>query len=460
MDDVRSEKLKIVERYLQALCLNPEIKGKTLKISNFSVRDILSRSYGEVTEPVTINYRTYRAVKGGLMDEKIFGPERNYECRCGKLTGIKFRGTICKKCGVEVNHSKVRRERAGHINLAYPIVHFHFQEHLADITNTDPKDLQKIIYSIADNAEERFKEVREKLRKQERGEWMIFDSIPVLPAGLRLIWYSEKYERWLSSGVNELYRRVICRNNMLKKLKELKAPGVMLRNERRMLQSSIDALFDNSNTDNPVHLEEGGEPLKSLTDFLVSELKTFWRKTCEYSGRAIVVYDTTMNEQECGLPANILLELYKPMVMHALKKQGVADTIKNAKSLIEKDSKRVIPVLGEVLPRRPLIITNNNKVVALNPIIKEGNVAYLHPRIYKSLGLAMKGEKVNYHLPLSEQAVREANQFLGRVIEGRGRIESGFSSLISEGHIRPLIEAAITGKKIQLSPLEQSLCLG
>ena len=289
---------------------------------------------------------------------------------------------------------------------------------------------------------------------------MIFDSIPVLPAGLRLIWYSEKYERWLSSGVNELYRRVICRNNMLKKLKELKAPGVMLRNERRMLQSSIDALFDNSNTDNPVHLEEGGEPLKSLTDFLVSELKTFWRKTCEYSGRAIVVYDTTMNEQECGLPANILLELYKPMVMHALKKQGVADTIKNAKSLIEKDSKRVIPVLGEVLPRRPLIITNNNKVVALNPIIKEGNVAYLHPRIYKSLGLAMKGEKVNYHLPLSEQAVREANQFLGRVIEGRGRIESGFSSLISEGHIRPLIEAAITGKKIQLSPLEQSLCLG
>ena len=164
----------------------------------------------------------------------------------------------------------------------------------------------------------------------------------------------------------------------------------------------------------------------------------------------MAVYDSALSEQECGLPADVLLELYKPMIIHTLKK---------AKSFIENNPERVISRLREVLSKRPLIITNNNRVVALNPTIKEGNVAYLHPGIYERLGLAMKGEKVDYHLPLLEQAVNEANQFLGRVIDGGGRIESGFSSLISDGYIRPLIEATTTGKEIQLSPLEQSLCL-
>jgi DNA-directed RNA polymerase subunit beta' len=473
-----------------------------VRISLASPQDIRSWSHGEVKKPETINYRTYRPEKDGLFCEKIFGPEKDWECSCGKYRGMKYKGMICDRCGVKVTHSRVRRKRMGHIELAAPVVHIWFfkamPSRLGTLLDMKTTNLEKIIYFqdyvvidpgilgegekpiLMERAilnEEAFKEkrgehgdvfevdmgaeaikkllekldlvklsndLRERLdREVARGEkkskqrekelvkrlktvealrdssnkceWMVLECIPVIPPDLRPLVLLDS-GNFATSDLNDLYRRIINRNNRLKKLVDLNAPEVIIRNEKRMLQQSVDALFDNNRCKRPV-LGSSNRPLKSLTDMIKGKQGRFREnllgKRVDYSARSVIVVGPELKLHQCGLPKKIALELFQPFIIRRLKELQHADTIKSAKKMLERKDDVVWDILEEVTKNHPVMLNraptlHRMGIQAFEPVLIEGNAIRIHPLVCKGFNADFDGDQMAVHLPLSIEAQVEA----------------------------------------------------
>jgi DNA-directed RNA polymerase subunit beta' len=463
----------------------------SVKITLASPNDIRSWSFGEVKKPETINYRTYRPEKDGLFCERIFGPERDYECACGKYKGTKYKGIICDRCGVKVTHSRVRRKRMGHINLAAPIVHIWFfkavPSRLGNLLAMKTSDLEKIIYfqdyvvtdpgttelqykqvltedeyrssldkygtsftgqmgaeavrtlleqmDLEDEARKlrdelnttrskqkikdlaRRLKIIEQLRLSENNPtWMVMDVIPVIPPDLRPLVLLES-GNFATSDLNDLYRRIINRNNRLKKLMDLNAPEVIIRNEKRMLQQAVDALFDNGRCRRPV-LGSSNRPLKSLTDMIKGKQGRFREnllgKRVDYSARSVIVVGPELKLHQCGLPKKIALELYQPFIIRKLKEHGLADTIKSAKRMLERRDPEVWDILEQVIYQHPVLLNraptlHRMGIQAFEPVLVEGNAIMIHPLVCTGYNADFDGDQMAVHLPLSVEAQAEAH---------------------------------------------------
>ncbi len=464
----------------------------SVKITLASPNDIRSWSFGEVKKPETINYRTYRPEKDGLFCERIFGPERDYECGCGKYKGTKYKGIICDRCGVKVTHSRVRRKRMGHINLAAPVVHIWFfkalPSRLGTLLGMKTADLEKIIYfqdyvvtetgttelqyqqvlteDEYRTAVEKFggsaftalmgaEAVRELLYKIDLAEislelrealgntrskqkikdlskrlklveqirasendptWMVMDVIPVIPPDLRPLVLLES-GNFATSDLNDLYRRIINRNNRLKKLMDLNAPEVIIRNEKRMLQQAVDALFDNGRCRRPV-LGSSNRPLKSLTDMIKGKQGRFREnllgKRVDYSARSVIVVGPELKLHQCGLPKKIALELYQPFIIRKLKEHGLADTIKSAKRMLERRDPEVWDILEQVIYQHPVLLNraptlHRMGIQAFEPVLVEGNAITIHPLVCAGYNADFDGDQMAVHLPLSVEAQAETH---------------------------------------------------
>jgi DNA-directed RNA polymerase subunit beta' len=466
-----------------------------VKISLARPHDIRSWSFGEVKKPETINYRTFRPEKDGLMCEKIFGPEKDWECSCGKYRGMKYKGMICDRCQVKVAHSRVRRKRMGHIELAAPVVHIWFfkamPSRLGALLDMKTSSLEKVIYFqdyvVLDPkdtplkkqqllSEEEFREARatygegafeaemgaEAVRKlllgldlvtlsrelreelattnskqkkkdlvnrlkiveairdsENKPEWMVLDVIPVIPPDLRPLVMLDS-GNFATSDLNDLYRRIINRNNRLKKLVDLNAPEVIIRNEKRMLQQSVDALFDNNRCKRPV-LASSNRPLKSLTDMIKGKQGRFREnllgKRVDYSARSVIVVGPNLRLHQCGLPKKIALELYQPFIIRRLKELGHADTIKSAKKMLERKDAEVWDILEEVIRNHPVLLNraptlHRMGIQAFEPVLVEGNAIKLHPLVCKGFNADFDGDQMAVHLPLSIEAQVEAHTLM------------------------------------------------
>ena len=472
----------------------------SVRISLASPHDIRSWSFGEVKKPETINYRTYRPEKDGLFCERIFGPEKDWECSCGKYRGMKYKGMICDRCGVKVTHSRVRRKRMGHIELAAPVVHIWFfkamPSRLGTLLEMKTTSLEKIIYFqdyvVVDSGdtplkekqlltEEEFRRAREtygeafkavmgaeaikmllerlnlvdlsrdlrdklaaenskeKSSKQKlrdyvkrlkvvealrdsglggppnKPEWMVLECIPVIPPDLRPLVLLDS-GNFATSDLNDLYRRIINRNNRLKKLVDLNAPEVIIRNEKRMLQQSVDALFDNNRCKRPV-LGSSNRPLKSLTDMIKGKQGRFREnllgKRVDYSARSVIVVGPDLRLHQCGLPKKIALELFQPFIIRRLKELGHADTIKSAKKMLERKADEVWDILEEVIKNHPVLLNraptlHRMGIQAFEPVLIEGNAIRIHPLVCKGFNADFDGDQMAVHLPLSIEAQVEA----------------------------------------------------
>ena len=466
----------------------------SVKIALASPNDIRSWSFGEVRKPETINYRTYRPEKDGLFCERIFGPERDWECSCGKYKGTKFKGIICDRCGVKVTHSRVRRKRMGHINLAAPVAHIWFfkaiPNHLGTLLAMKTADLEKIIYFqdyvVTDpgqsplklgqllseeefreasnkygssfkavmgaeaikalltnldldalstelraalahtNSRQKIKDLTKRLKtvnavksSDNKPEWVVLDVIPVIPPDLRPLVLLES-GNFATSDLNDLYRRIINRNNRLKKLIDLNAPEVIIRNEKRMLQQAVDSLLDNGRCRRPV-LGSNNRPLKSLTDMIKGKQGRFREnllgKRVDYSARSVIVVGPNLKLYQCGLPKKIALELYQPFIIRKLKQHGLADTIKSAKRMIERRDEQVWDVLEEVIHQHPVLLNraptlHRMGIQAFEPILVEGNAIVLHPLACKGFNADFDGDQMAVHLPLSIEAQAETHTLM------------------------------------------------
>jgi len=465
-----------------------------VRISVASPEKIRSWSWGEVTKPETINYRTFKPEKDGLFCAKIFGPINDYECLCGKYKRMKYRGIICERCGVEVTKSKVRRERMGHIQLASPVAHIWFfkspPSRIGLVVDLSIKDLEKVLYFesyIVLNSgdtplkekqllgEEEYKEAREKygdkfeasigaeaikillekidikkeadrLRKAmkketsqqrrlryskrlrvfkalkksgNRPEWMILDVIPVIPPDLRPLVRLDG-GRFATSDLNDLYRRVINRNNRLKKLIELRAPELIIRNEKRMLQEAVDALFDNGKRGR-VHLGANRRPLKSLSESLRGKQGRFRQnllgKRVDYSGRSVIVVGPELKLNQCGLPKKMALELFKPFIFHKLEKEGLVPSMKVAKEWHEQERPEVWDFLEEVVREHPIFLNraptlHRLGIQAFDPILVEGKAIQIHPLVCAAFNADFDGDQMAVHVPLSVEAQIEASTLM------------------------------------------------
>jgi DNA-directed RNA polymerase subunit beta' len=463
----------------------------SVRIQLASPNDIRSWSFGEVKKPETINYRTYRAEKDGLFCERIFGPERDWECSCGKYKGTKYKGIICDRCGVKVTHSRVRRKRMGHINLAAPIVHIWFfkalPSRLGALLDMKTSDIEKIVYfqdyvvtdpgktplkkkqlltedeyraaydkygadfeaemgadavkkllgmidlpSEAEkirrdiektNSKQKIKDLTKRLKMVEairgsenKSEWMVMDVIPVIPPDLRPLVLLES-GNFATSDLNDLYRRIINRNNRLKKLVDLNAPEVIIRNEKRMLQQAVDALFDNGRCRRPV-LGSSNRPLKSLTDMIKGKQGRFREnllgKRVDYSARSVIVVGPELKLHQCGLPKKIALELYQPFIIRRLKEHGLADTIKSAKKMLERRDPEVWDILEECIYQHPVMLNraptlHRMGIQAFEPVLVEGNAIKIHPLVCKGFNADFDGDQMAVHLPLSIEAQTETH---------------------------------------------------
>ncbi len=466
-----------------------------VKISLARPHDIRSWSFGEVKKPETINYRTYRPEKDGLFCERIFGPEKDWECACGKYRGMKYKGMICDRCGVKITHSRVRRKRMGHIELAAPVVHIWFfkamPSRLGNLLDMKTSSMEKVIYFqdyvVIDPkdtplkprqllTEEEFRAAREQhgegsfeadmgaeaVRKllmkldlvtlskelrvdlaetgskqkqkdlinrlkiveairdsDNKPEWMVLDVIPVIPPDLRPLVLLDS-GNFATSDLNDLYRRIINRNNRLKKLVDLNAPEVIIRNEKRMLQQAVDALFDNNRCKRPV-LGSSNRPLKSLTDMIKGKQGRFREnllgKRVDYSARSVIVVGPSLRLHQCGLPKKIALELYQPFIIRRLKELGHADTIKSAKKMLERRDAEVWDILEEVIHNHPVLLNraptlHRMGIQAFEPVLVEGNAIKLHPLVCKGFNADFDGDQMAVHLPLSIEAQVEAHTLL------------------------------------------------
>ena len=471
----------------------------SVKISLARPHDIRSWSFGEVKKPETINYRTYRPEKDGLFCERIFGPEKDWECACGKYRGMKYKGMICDRCGVKITHSRVRRKRMGHIELAAPVVHIWFfkamPSRLGTLLNMKTTSLEKVIYFqdyvvtevtappdvcplkvqqllseeeyrkaraeypegsfkadmgaeairkllmdldlvklsaelrqelIDTNSKQKKKDLINRLKIVEsirdsdnRPEWMVLDVIPVIPPDLRPLVLLDS-GNFATSDLNDLYRRIINRNNRLKKLVDLNAPEVIIKNEKRMLQQSVDALFDNNRCKRPV-LGSSNRPLKSLTDMIKGKQGRFREnllgKRVDYSARSVIVVGPTLRLHQCGLPKKIALELYQPFIIRRLKELGHADTIKSAKKMLERKDEEVWDILEDVIRNHPVLLNraptlHRMGIQAFEPVLVEGNAIKLHPLVCKGFNADFDGDQMAVHLPLSIEAQVEAHTLL------------------------------------------------
>ncbi len=477
-----------------------------IRIGLASPDDILSRSYGEVTKPETINYRSFRPEKDGLFCEKIFGPTRDWECFCGKYKRIRYKGIICDRCGVEVTQKSVRRERMGHIGLAVPIVHIWFfraqPSKIGNIIGLSLKELEKIIYyesyvvinpgptglnrldlvsedqyfevlnslpqgneKLEDedpkkfvariggdavkellkktNVEKLSKELRDQLLvetsqqkkqdllkrlrvlesfKEEEGkpvnkpEWMVLNYIPVIPPELRPLVPLEG-GRFATSDLNDLYRRVIIRNNRLKRLIDIKAPEVILRNEKRMLQESVDALFDNSRRGSAVR-SDNNRPLKSLSDMLKGKQGRFRQnllgKRVDYSGRSVIVVGPELKLHQCGLPKDMAVELFKPFIIRKLIERGHNKTVKSARKVVDRKDPIIWEILEKVIDGHPVLLNraptlHRLGIQAFQPMLIDGRAIQLHPMVCTAFNADFDGDQMAVHVPLSYEAQLEAS---------------------------------------------------
>ncbi|MEJ7813098.1 MAG: DNA-directed RNA polymerase subunit beta', partial [Gemmatimonadaceae bacterium] len=457
-------------------------------------------SWGEVTKPETINYRSFKPEKDGLFCERIFGPVKDWECHCGKYKRIRYRGVICDRCGVEVTLSRVRRERMGHIELAVPVAHIWFFKTLpspmGNLLDITLRDLEKIVYysnyvviepgqqevhanqlldedeylTLRDKAkaesDEAFKAdigapaVRELLRRldvdriadelrtavavessqhrkkqqlkrlkiidafrnsgdaggtRNRPEWMILDVIPVIPPDLRPLVPLDG-GRFATSDLNDLYRRVINRNNRLQKLIMHRAPEVILRNEKRMLQEAVDALFDNGRRSKAIR-GRGKRPLKSLSDMLKGKQGRFRQnllgKRVDYSGRSVIVVGPELKLHQCGLPKLMALELFKPFIIHKLVEKGIAETVKRAKKIVERESPEVYEILEEIIRDHPVLLNraptlHRLGIQAFEPVLVEGKAIRIHPLVCAAFNADFDGDQMAVHVPLSFEAQLES----------------------------------------------------
>ncbi len=474
----------------------------TINLSSTDV--IISNSYGEVTKPETINYRTFKPDKDGLFCEKIFGPVKDWECHCGKYRGIRYKGIVCDRCGVEINMKSVRRERMGHIALCVPVVHIWYFRSLPSkigyVLGISSKDLEKIIYYesyvvinpgttkykkldliteeeyldvvskmtdtehfLDDDDPKKFfvsqggTAIKELLKRVEilpeiarlraelqddpsaikktenikrlrvlesfkikpdgkpnRPEWMVMDVIPVIPPELRPLVPLEG-GRFATSDLNDLYRRVIIRNNRLKRLIDIKAPEVILRNEKRMLQEAVDALLDNSRRVTAVRSEN--RALKSLSDILKGKQGRFRQnllgKRVDYSGRSVIVVGPELKLHECGIPKDMALELFKPFVIRRLIDRDYVKTVKSAKKLIDKRTPEVWDILENVIDGHPVMLNraptlHRLSIQAFQPVLIEGKAITLHPFVCTAFNADFDGDQMAVHVPLSYDAQLEA----------------------------------------------------
>jgi len=488
-----------------------------ITISLASPETIKENSYGEVTKPETINYRTYKPERDGLFCERIFGPTKDYECACGKYKRIRYKGIVCDRCGVEVTEKKVRRERAGHIELVVPVAHIWYfrslpnkigyllglptkkldqviyyekyiviqpgilegqkdaegvedlngshkldllseEEYLDIIDNKIPEnndmlddadptkfiakmgaeaildllkelDLDKLSYELRDRANTDSSQMRKtdalkrlqvveafrSSKEVNKPEWMIMKIIPVIPPELRPLVPLDG-GRFATSDLNDLYRRVIIRNNRLKRLIEIKAPEVILRNEKRMLQEAVDSLFDNSRKASAVK-SESNRPLKSLSDSLKGKQGRFRQnllgKRVDYSARSVIVVGPELKMGECGLPKLMAAELYKPFIIRKLIERGIVKTVKSAKKIVDRREPVIWDILENVMKGHPVLLNraptlHRLSVMAFQPKMIEGKAIQLHPLACTPFNADFDGDQMAVHLPLSNEAVLEA----------------------------------------------------
>ena len=478
-------------------------------ISLASPESILDSSHGEVTQPETINYRTYKPEMGGLFCERIFGPVKDWECHCGKYKRIRYKGIICDRCGVEVTEKKVRRERMGHIELVVPVAHIWYFRSLPNkigyllglptkkldqiiyyeryvvvqagvkeedginyldfltedeyldiidklprenqmLDDSDPQkfiakmgaeglydllsrlDLDTLSYDLrhaasTETSQQRKMEALKRLkvveafrdaktRIENRPEWMIIKMVPVIPPELRPLVPLDG-GRFATSDLNDLYRRVIIRNNRLKRLIDIKAPEVILRNEKRMLQEAVDSLFDNSRKVNAVR-SDGNRALKSLSDMLKGKQGRFRQnllgKRVDYSGRSVIVIGPELKLHECGLPKDMAAELFKPFIIRKLIERGIVKTVKSAKKIVDRKDPVVWDILENVLKGHPVLLNraptlHRLGIQAFQPKLIEGKAIQLHPLVCTAFNADFDGDQMAVHVPLGHEAVLEAS---------------------------------------------------
>ena len=460
----------------------------SLKIKLASPQTIHDWSYGEVKKPETINYRTLRPERDGLFDEKIFGTTKEWECYCGKFKSIRYKGVICDRCGVEVTHFKVRRERTGHIELAAPVSHIWYYRSvpsrmglLLDLqvaqlrsvlyyekyividpgdtglkkmelltedeyienrerygetftaemgaeaikTLLEKLDLNALSVELRDKMKEKGAKTDKRLLKRiqivedflssgNKASWMILDVIPVIPPDLRPMVQLDG-GRFATSDLNDLYRRVINRNNRLRRLQGLYAPDIIIRNEKRMLQEAVDALFDNTKRKKQVK-GASNRPLKSISDMLKGKQGRFRQnllgKRVDYSGRSVIVVGPEMKLWQCGLPTKMALELFKPFIIKKLIDKQIVTNIKKAKLLVERESPEVFAILDEVVKEHPVMLNraptlHRLGIQAFEPVLVEGKALKLHPLACKAFNADFDGDQMAIHVPLTQAAQME-----------------------------------------------------
>ncbi|MCI2161265.1 MAG: DNA-directed RNA polymerase subunit beta' [Oscillospiraceae bacterium] len=467
-----------------------ECEFESIKIGLASPEKIREWSHGEVKKPETINYRTLKPERDGLFCERIFGPQKDWECHCGKYKRIRYKGKICDRCGVEVTRAKVRRERMGHIELAAPVSHIWYFKGIPSrmglVLDISPRMLEKVLYFamyiVTDPGnvrelqkkqlltEKEYRDLREKyeddfdagmgaeaikklleevdlestsqelkdelanasgqkririLKRLEvieafrlsgnRPEWMILDAVPVIPPDIRPMVQLDG-GRFATSDLNDLYRRVINRNNRLKRLLELSAPDIIVRNEKRMLQEAVDALIDNGRRGRPV-TGPNNRPLKSLSDMLKGKQGRFRQnllgKRVDYSGRSVIVVGPELKMYQCGLPKEMALELFKPFVMKRLVETGAAGNIKAARKAVERAKPEVWDALEIVIKNHPVLLNraptlHRLGIQAFEPVLVEGRAMKLHPLACTAYNADFDGDQMAVHLPLSGEAQAEA----------------------------------------------------
>ena len=466
----------------------------SVKIGLASPEAIRGWSYGEVTKPETINYRTLKPETGGLFCERIFGPMKDWECHCGKYKRVRYKGKVCERCGVEITRSKVRRERMGHIELAAPVSHIWYfkgiPSRIGQVLDINQRNLEKVLYfalyivtdpgdtplqkkqtltekeyqDMREKYEDDFKagmgaeaikellseidakELRDELTAELEGatgqkrakllkrldvvdafvnsgnklEWMILDVIPVIPPDIRPMVQLDG-GRFATSDLNDLYRRVINRNNRLKRLMELHAPDIIIRNEKRMLQESVDALIDNGRRGRPV-TGPNNRPLKSLSDMLKGKQGRFRQnllgKRVDYSGRSVIVVGPELKIYQCGLPKEMAIELFKPFVMKRLVATNIASNIKQARKMVEKANRsEVWDALEVVIKDHPVMLNraptlHRLGIQAFEPVLVEGRAIKLHPLACTAFNADFDGDQMAVHVPLSAEAQAEARMLM------------------------------------------------
>src|SRR5215831_17927358 len=469
----------------------PQVENfDSIRIGLASPEMIRSWSFGEVKKPETINYRTFKPERDGLFCAKIFGPQKDYECLCGKYKRLKHRGVVCEKCGVEVTQSKVRRERMGHIELASPTAHIWFLKSLPSriglMLDMTLREIERVLYfeafvviepgmtpmqrgqlltdemyleaieehgdefdarmgaeavyelmrTIDLNAEiarvreemagtssetklkrlsKRLKLIESFVESGNKPEWMVMTVLPVLPPDLRPLVPLDG-GRFATSDLNDLYRRVINRNNRLRRLLELNAPDIIVRNEKRMLQEAVDALLDNGRRGRAI-TGTNKRPLKSLADMIKGKQGRFRQnllgKRVDYSGRSVIVVGPQLKLHQCGLPKQMAIELFKPFIYNKLEERGYVNTIKSAKKMVEKERPEVWDILEEVITEHPVLLNraptlHRLGIQAFEPTLIEGKAIQLHPLVCAAFNADFDGDQMAVHVPLSVEAQMEA----------------------------------------------------